>query len=377
MPNYKGRRPNTRRIVIWSEGKPLEWVFEGSKADGDKFEARKRLELAAREGVRRAVPRFAKLCSEYALHAEQHLKESTWKVRVSQLANLIEFFGQKPADAISVPMIDAYKAHRRQSLATRGPNVKLKRYVEPNTVNAELRVLRTIWTWAEDAGYPMPKLKWKRLPVRGEGRARAFTREELERIYAAARRVNSPSLIPLVVFMVNTGCRKGEAVAAEWSWIDDTAGLIRIPSNKEWQPKNGRPREVPLSDAVRAILAGPRRHKTHLFPSIHGVPLKCFPKELWGVALEAAGLTGGPHQLRHTFASHFLQATQDLQLLAQIMGHSSTKVTELYAHFLPGHLERGRNAVNLGPQTMAVTMAAETDAELPRLKRPYSARKRP
>jgi integrase len=377
MPNYKGRRPGTRRIVIWSQGKPLEWIIEATKTEGDKFEARKRLELEARAGARRTVPRFSKLCEEYALHAEQHLKASTWKVRVFQLANLIEFFGDKPADAISVPMVDSYKAHRRQCLATRGPNAKKKMFVEPGTVNAELRVLRTIFSWAETAGYPMPKVKWKRLPIRGEGRARAFTREELERIYSAARRVNSPSLIPLVVFMVNTGCRRGEAIEAQWEWVDLEAGLIRIPSNKYWQPKSGKPRDVPISDVVRAILSGPRQHPTHLFPSIRGVPLRRFPKELWGVVMEAAGLTGGPHQLRHTFASHFLASVPDLPLLGKIMGHSTQKVTELYAHLLPGHLERGRNAVNLGPQTMAVTMAAEKEAELPRLKRRYSAKTRP
>jgi hypothetical protein len=50
-------------------------------------------------------------------------------------------------------------------------------------------------------------------------------------------------------------------------------------------------------------------------------------------------------------------------------------VTELYAHLLPGHLERARNAVNLGPrlQTMAATMAKKRGA--PR-ERPRKAVKR-
>jgi integrase len=368
MPNYPGRRRGTRRVVIWSSGKPLEWVFEGSKADGDKFEARKRLELAAREGARRAVPRFSKLCEEYALHAEQHLKASTWRVRLFQLTNLIEFFGQKLADEISVPMVDAYKAHRRATISSRGPQAG-KGKVEPSTVNAELRVLRTIFTWATDAGYQMPKLKWKKLPVRGEGRARAFTADELERLYGACRRTGSPALLPIVIFMVNTGCRKGEAIEARWDWVDLAADLLRIPSTKYWQPKNGKPREVPLSDAVKALLAGPRKHPTHLFPSIRKKPLNRFPKELWAVATEAAGLTGGPHQLRHTYASHFLQSVPDLPLLGKVMGHSTQKVTELYAHLLPGHLERARNAVNIGPKTMAVTMAKE--AEKPLKQRKY------
>ena len=77
----------------------------------------------------------------------------------------------------------------------------------------------------------------------------------------------------------------------------------------------------------------------------------------WRKVMNEAGLTGGPHQLRHTFASHFLHETRDLKLLAEVMGHSHERVTELYAHLLPGHLDRARNAVNLGPETAVVTVA--------------------
>ncbi len=65
--------------------------------------------------------------------------------------------------------------------------------------------------------------------------------------------------------------------------------------------------------------------------------------------------------MRHTFASHFLQKVPDLFLLAQVLGHSHQRLTELYAHLLPDHLARARNAVNLGPtlQTVAATVAME------------------
>jgi len=58
-----------------------------------------------------------------------------------------------------------------------------------------------------------------------------------------------------------------------------------------------------------------------------------------------------------------------LFLLAHVLGHSHQRVTELYAHLLPDHLARARNAVNLGPalQTVAATVAAETKtAKLPK-----------
>ena len=47
------------------------------------------------------------------------------------------------------------------------------------------------------------------------------------------------------------------------------------------------------------------------------------------------------------YASHFLRDVPDLFELARVLGHSHVRVTELYTHRLPGHLERARNAVDL------------------------------
>jgi integrase len=181
--------------------------------------------------------------------------------------------------------------------------------------------------------------------------------------FSPPHRQESVDLMRLLVFLANTGCRKGEALACEWSWIDFDAGMIRIPSNEYWQPKNGKPREVPLSDACRAVLTGPRASERWVFPKASGERYVDFPKDAFWSARNRAGLTGGPHTLRHTFASHFLQAVPDMSLLARVLGHSNQRVTELYAHLLPDHLARARNAVNLGPtlQTVAATVATGTE----------------
>jgi site-specific recombinase XerD len=50
---------------------------------------------------------------------------------------------------------------------------------------------------------------------------------------------------------------------------------------------------------------------------------------------------------RHTYASRVLRAVPDLFELARVLGHARVRITELYRHLLPGHLERSRNAVNL------------------------------
>ncbi|MBP9205305.1 MAG: tyrosine-type recombinase/integrase [Kofleriaceae bacterium] len=73
---------------------------------------------------------------------------------------------------------------------------------------------------------------------------------------------------------------------------------------------------------------------------------------------DAAGLNGGVHQLRHTFASHFLAHQPDLVLLAEVLGHSESQVTGLYKHMLPGHLARARNVVNFAPAIGPATVEA-------------------
>jgi integrase len=107
-----------------------------------------------------------------------------------------------------------------------------------------------------------------------------------------------------------------------------------------------------MADAVRAVLAGPRKHARWVFPNAWGRRFKDFPHAQYWLARDKAGLRGGPHTTRHTYASHFLAnftGPNALQVLADILGHSATKVTEIYAHLLPGHLDAARNAVNLSP----------------------------
>jgi phage tail tape-measure protein len=74
-----------------------------------------------------------------------------------------------------------------------------------------------------------------------------------------------------------------------------------------------------------------------------------FPDNSWTRIVKLAGLEGGPHKARHTYASLFLRAKPDLFLLGRVLGHSHAKVTELYAHLLPEHLAEARGVVSFAP----------------------------
>jgi integrase len=53
--------------------------------------------------------------------------------------------------------------------------------------------------------------------------------------------------------------RKGEALALTWPQVDAERREIRIWPSEEWQPKNGRPREVPISERSRNRVEVERR----------------------------------------------------------------------------------------------------------------------
>ena len=58
---------------------------------------------------------------------------------------------------------------------------------------------------------------------------------------------------------------------------------------------------------------------------------------------DARDIKGGPHKCRHTKATYFLAEKPDLFQLGKVLGHSNSRVTELYSHLLPHHMETTRN----------------------------------
>lgn len=345
------------RVVVSLKGQRKDWVLEGTKADARAFEARKRAELEAGATSLdvRVVPTlrdFTGAEGPYLQHTREILAPSTSRNRGYQIASLVEVLGDMRLNDIDRQAVSAYQSERRRA------------GVRPSTVNDDVKVLIAILNFARERKLPVGKPSFQSLPERGKRRnAEPWSRDEVARLLDVCARgdVGKPgpdafkgdaALLPVLVFLLNTGCRRGEALALEWENVDFTRGHVRIWASEEWQPKDDDNREVPMNDVLRSWLV--RMHASAesrwVFPARGGERFSYWPQRRFDLVRTAAGLTGGPHRCRHTYASHFLAACPDLFLLARVLGHSHQRVTELYGHLLPDSLSRAAAAVSFAPE---------------------------
>src|SRR6185503_14222611 len=162
-----------------------------------------RTKLALGAALPRLGPKLYDFCATiYKPHAKEHLKASTYGRRKYHLATIMLKLGDVSMSALSTAKVDEYKTAR------------LADGVKATTVNSELTCLQAIVRYARDIGVTVPTFKVKRLPEREGGRrnAESWSVAEVGRLLRSTKE-HAPQLLDLVVFLLNTGCRKGEALA--------------------------------------------------------------------------------------------------------------------------------------------------------------------
>ncbi len=148
----------------------------------------------------------------------------------------------------------------------------------------------------------------------------------------------------LVEVMYGSGARVGETVSLDIGAVDVHQGLVRLLG------KGGRERIVPLGEpAIHAIerylvdarpeLVGPAT-RTALFLNTRGDRLD--PRDARTAVVRAARAAGladvTPHTLRHSVATHMLEAGADIRVVQDMLGHASLATTQRYTHLSRGWL---------------------------------------
>ena len=182
---------------------------------------------------------------------------------------------------------------------------------------------------------PMEGLRLPKVPRRAP---RFLTFAERDRLLSCAERLGRDCHL-LIALMVFLGLRKAEALAITWPDLDLARNVAQVVNSEHFTTKNGRDRTIPICRDLAEILSRYRLSAGFvLSPARSCRPGRRYRWDFRGLferAVREAGLDPTkitPHILRHTFASLNAQAGVSLFKIGQWMGHSTSEVTELYAH---------------------------------------------
>jgi integrase/recombinase XerD len=251
----------------------------------------------------------------------------TAKTYVGIVREFAKFFLQPP-DKLGPEQIRQYQAHLFQA-----------KKLAPATVSQYVSALRFLFVKTLRRHFlaeyiPFPKSR-KPLPT-------VLSPEEVTRLIDAACNLYHRTLL---MTLYSTAVRRAELCRLKVQDIDSQRMMIRIH-----QGKGGRDRDVPLSPKLLETLRVYWRWmqpQTFLFPgTVKGVraDVPITANVVWLACQQAAQRAGitkriSPHSLRHSCASHLLEAGADLRTIQVLLGHSRLEHTLVYLHLSPKHLQ--------------------------------------
>lgn len=224
--------------------------------------------------------------------------------------------------------------------------IEAQRRLDRRTVHARVSGLRALYRYWQRQGrlrtnpfvaLPLPRLE-RRLP-------RFLSEEQMRRLLEAPGRLLAEGAIDaftahrdllLLELLYGGGLRVSELVALSFAQIEADSGAARIVG------KGRKERVCPLGEGAMALLRawreGMRAQSAppdRVLVRADGSPLST--REVQALLkryLTAAGLPAdaSPHTLRHSYATHLLNAGADLRVVQELLGHSRLATTQIYTH---------------------------------------------
>jgi integrase len=290
----------------------------------------------------RSAPTVRDLFNRYAYeHLPTKAPRSAADDRSMWLKDILPAIGNKKVAELSTQNCD--ELHRTVSAD------------RPTRANRVIEVLRKAlnlairWGWIErnpaSGGRRNPEAK----------RTRYLTRAEIGRLIEALEVHPEQASADALLFMLFTGCRRGEALNAKWEQFNLSSSTWTKPSA---ETKQRREHRVPYSTTIAEILERRRvvASGTYIFPGSLGGPLQEV-RRTWKSVCDTAGVKEVRiHDLRHTFASLVASSGQSLLVVGELLGHSNAQTTKRYAHLYDEPLRAAAESVSKAFQKIETTV---------------------
>jgi integrase len=268
------------------------------------------------EGQKQSKVTFTETAERYMEEYSSVYKRS-YKRDKSSLRHLLPFFGHYTLSEIRPAIVAVYKTKRRKEGAS------------PATINREIALLKHIFTvahteWELCKEHPLKGLKMEKEP---SPRDRWLTKEEEEQLL-----LHSPEWLKgIVIFALDTGCRRGEIVDLKWKDVDLIEEKVTI-----FGTKTESSRTIPLTKQLVDLLKQKKRKESSEYVFTNSIGKKLDKDKIsrsFKEACKRAGIENFRfHDLRHTFATRLAQKGVDPYTVQKLLGHKCAQTMQRYAH---------------------------------------------
>lgn len=203
-------------------------------------------------------------------------------------------------------------------------------------LNRKIQAIKTSMRQAEFWEL-LPPQNWRKVSKfkQSKGRVEYHTPKEIKEILG----IFNPAWRLVVLLGCRAGLRRGEIANLKWADVDFKNNQLYIAPNK-----TEKHRFIPIADDLRKALEKAKqiRKKEIYVINVGDTSHRDDPNYLSAYYRKATAdlpFNCFLHKLRHTFASHLVQAGIDLYRVKNLMGHTSITMTEIYAHLAPTDLK--------------------------------------
>lgn len=242
--------------------------------------------------------------------------EGTKQHYVSAIRKMAQYFRRSPAD-LTRDQLRQYVTYLRE-----------ERCQSASRLRGHLAAIKFLFTKTLGREEDVSFLSWP------SGAERLPTVLSVDEVASLLRAVEHPTYRTVATTLYATGLRLNEACTLETRDIDAKRGVIHVRNGK-----GRKERLVPLSprllDTLRRYWKQVRPQAPYLFEASHarGHVRASTVRSALHRAARKAGLSKRvtPHVLRHSCATHLLEAGTDVRVIQVMLGHGSVRTTTRYA----------------------------------------------
>jgi site-specific recombinase XerD len=275
----------------------------------------------------------------------RNYSQQTTKAYLRTVREFANYFHRSP-DELGPEHIREFQAH-----------LFSVRKLAPNSVAQRTAALRFLFVKTLKRTYMLEHIPFPKTPLQ---LPIVLSPEEVTRLIDSAANLLHRTIL---MTLYSTGMRRAELVQLQAGDIVSERMLLSIR-----QGKGKRDRNVPLSpkllDNLREYWRW-MRPITFVFPGVaggHRVDAPMSDKTVWHACRQAAQRAGitkpvHPHTLRHSYATHLLEAGADLRSIQMLLGHADISDTALYLHLSQKHLKAVANPLDELPLPASTTVS--------------------